>query len=108
MVHQDHLDQYLDENLLDITHIQVERAISFKNQHQYLDQLINMNLYFCNKEVTSVNYPQADSKGLTNCLYHNVSYTSIMMDRVINIFSTNEVRSHFHIYDDSIITFGII
>ena len=40
-------------------------------------------------------------------LSHKVSYDSKIIDPVINWFSPNEVRIHFHIYDQSIVTFGI-
>ena len=43
MVHQDHLDQEVGQHLLDITHKHVEREIYVQNQHQYMEQLINMN-----------------------------------------------------------------
>ena len=36
MVHKDHLDQELGQNLLDITHIQVEGEIYVQNQNQYM------------------------------------------------------------------------
>ena len=42
MVHQDHLDQHLCPNLLEITHIKLEEVITDQKQHQYMDQ--NKNL----------------------------------------------------------------
>ena len=44
MVHQDNLDQELGQNLLGITHIQVEEVISVQNQLKYMYQFINMIL----------------------------------------------------------------
>ena len=35
------------------------------------------------------------------------SYACKIIDSVINGFSPHEVRSHFHIYDTSVVTFGI-
>ena len=43
MVHQDHSDQESDQNLFNMTHIQVEEVIFSQNKHQYMDQLINLN-----------------------------------------------------------------
>ena len=40
-------------------------------------------------------------------MYQKVIYDSKIIDLVINGFSPNQVRSHLHIYDNSIITFGI-
>ena len=40
-------------------------------------------------------------------LSHKVSNASNIIDPVINGFSTNDVSSHFHICDHSIVTFGI-
>ena len=56
MVHQDHLDLELGQNILDITHIQVEEMISVKNQFQYTDQFVNLILIAHTREVTSVGY----------------------------------------------------
>ena len=43
LVHQDHLDEGMGQNVFDITHIQVEGETSVQNQHQYMDQFINQN-----------------------------------------------------------------
>ena len=40
-------------------------------------------------------------------MYQKVSYTYKIVDLVINGFSTNDVSSHSHICDHSIVTFGI-
>ena len=56
LVHQDHLDEELGQNVLVITHLQVEGENTVQNQHQYMDQLINLNWFFCTQEVTSVGY----------------------------------------------------
>ena len=53
MLHQDNLDQELGQNILNITHIQVEEVIFVQNQHQYMDQSINMILSSHTREVTS-------------------------------------------------------
>ena len=42
IVCQDHLDQGLGQNILDITHMHTEELISLKNQHQYMEQFINL------------------------------------------------------------------
>ena len=52
LVNKDHLDQYLVQNILTITCIQVEEATSVKNQHPYMDQFINQNWCFCTLEDT--------------------------------------------------------
>ena len=52
--------------------------------------------------------PQAFSKGIINRLFQKVSYYSMVIDPVINVFSPNEVSSHFQICDHSIINFGKI
>ena len=49
--------------------------------------------------------PKAVSEGPMNCLSKKVSYSSMMIDTFINGFSPNEVRSHFHICDNLILTF---
>ena len=41
------------------------------------------------------------------CLLQKVSYASKIIDRIINVFSTNYASSHLHIYNHSIVTFGI-
>ena len=51
--------------------------------------------------------PQAFSKYLINILSLKVSYAFMIIDPVINGFSTNSVKSDFHIFDHSIVTFGI-
>ena len=56
MVHLDHLDQMVGQNILHITHIQEKEVIFIKNQHQYIDQFINHILIFNTWEVTSVGY----------------------------------------------------
>ena len=43
LVHQDHFDQGLGQNLLSITPMNVEGANSVQNQHQYMDQFIDLN-----------------------------------------------------------------
>ena len=43
MVHHNYLDQEEGPNLLDMTQVQVQEEIYVQNQHQYVDQLINMN-----------------------------------------------------------------
>ena len=49
--------------------------------------------------------PQAVAKNLINILSQKVHYDSMMINQVIKRFSPNEVKSHFHICDHSIITF---
>ena len=44
--HQDQLDQEFVQNILDITHIQVEEVILDKNQHQYMDHSMNIIFIF--------------------------------------------------------------
>ena len=50
--------------------------------------------------------PQAFAKNNV-FLSQKVSYDSKIIDPIINGFSPNEVRNNFHIYDQSIVTFGI-
>ena len=52
--------------------------------------------------------PQAVAEETINFFSQKVSYASIKIDPVINLFSLNEVKTHFHICYHSIITFGII
>ena len=54
MVAQDNSNQELGKYLLNLTHIQVKEAIYVQNQHQYMDQLINLIWSFHTREVTSV------------------------------------------------------
>ena len=42
MGYHNRLNQEFDENLLEITHIQAEEVIYVHNQHQYMEQLINL------------------------------------------------------------------
>ena len=42
MFHQDHLDQELGQNILDTKQIQLEEVITVQNEHQYMDQFINL------------------------------------------------------------------
>ena len=51
--------------------------------------------------------PQAEANKLIYRLYQKVSYASKIVDLVINGFSFHEARSHLHIYDYSIVNFGI-
>ena len=51
--------------------------------------------------------PQAVSKEPINNLSQIVSYVYMVIDPVINGFSPNKVKSHFHICDNSIVPFGI-
>ena len=51
--------------------------------------------------------PHEFSKGLIDFLSQKISYDSMIIDTVINGFSTNEVKIYLHICDHSIITFGI-
>ena len=51
--------------------------------------------------------PQAVSKKPIYRLSQKASYDFKIIDPVINGFSPHEARSHFHIYDNSIITFFI-
>ena len=51
--------------------------------------------------------PQAVAKKRIYCLSQKFSYASKIIDPVINGFSPNEVRSHLHICNYSIVTFGI-
>ena len=51
--------------------------------------------------------PKSVSKKLVNCFCRRVSYASLMIDPFIIGFSCNEVKSHLHICDNSIIPFGI-
>ena len=48
---------------------------------------------------------QTVAKELINFLSQKISYNYIKIDQVINVFSPNEVRSHFHICDHSIVSF---
>ena len=41
-------------------------------------------------------------------MYQKFSYASKRIDLVINVFSPNDISSHLHICEHSIITFGII
>ena len=65
----------------------------------------NLTWIIHTREVTSVGY----HKQFLNLkkLYQKVRYSSKIIDPVINLFIPNEVRSHFHIYDHSIVKFGI-
>ena len=40
--------------------------------------------------------PQEVSKELINHLSHKVSYASMIIDPIIRVFSTNEVKSHLN------------
>ena len=51
--------------------------------------------------------PQLVSKRIINRLSHKVSYTSKIIDLIIDGFSPNGESSHLHIRDTSIVTFGI-
>ena len=51
--------------------------------------------------------PQAVSRKLIYLLSQKVSYDSNIIDLIINGFSPNDISSHFHICDHSIVTFGI-
>ena len=46
LVHQDHSDQDIAQNVFAITFIHVEGATSIQNQHLYMNQLINNNCTF--------------------------------------------------------------
>ena len=50
--------------------------------------------------------PQAVSKGLVNHLSQKVSYDFIIIDLVLNVFSTNKLSSHLIICDQLVISFG--
>ena len=50
---------------------------------------------------------QAYYKGLINSLSQKVSSASMIIGIVINVFSTNEEKSYFQIFDQSIVTFCI-
>ena len=52
--------------------------------------------------------PQAVSKKPIYCLSQKFSHISKIIDPFINVFSPNEVRNHFRVCDQSIVTFGII
>ena len=106
LVCQDHLDIELSLNVFLVMPIKVEGGYSIQNQHQYTDQFINQNWVFLYSRKHFSWLPQAVSKILINRLSHKVSYASITIDPVINGFSPNELRSHFHIFDHPIITFG--
>ena len=56
IVHRGHLDKELGQNILYIIHIHVEEVICILNQHQYMDQIINLILMLHTREVTSVCY----------------------------------------------------
>ena len=49
--------------------------------------------------------PYSVPKVLSNLLHQKFSYAYMMIDPVINRFSPNEVKIHFHICDNLIITF---
>ena len=50
---------------------------------------------------------QAVAKEISSCLSHEVSYSSMKNNAVINGFSPNDVRFHLDICDHSIVDFGI-
>ena len=52
-------------------------------------------------------FPQAVAKNLFYRLSHKFSYASKIIDPVNNGFSPNDLSSHFHICDHSIVTFVI-
>ena len=54
-----------------------------------------------------IRLPQEVAKEIINNFPQKVSYDSMKFDPVINEFNTNEVKSHMHICDNSIFTFGI-
>ena len=51
--------------------------------------------------------PQEVAKVLINRLSPKVSYDSMIIDIVINGFTPNSVKGHFHICYHSIVTFGM-
>ena len=56
LIPQDNLNQGLGQNVLFITPIQVEGETYVQNQHQYMDQFINLNWICHAQEYTSVGY----------------------------------------------------
>ena len=92
MVHQDHLDQEVGQNLLDITHKHVEREIYVQNQHQYMEQLINMNWFFHNQEFTSVGYQTQFLKDLfIFCLRKLFMIIWLLIQLLMDLLSTKEL-----------------
>ena len=72
-----------------------------------MDQFINLNwILYLIRHFSWL--PQTVAKELINSLSQKVSYASMIIYPFINVFSPNEVRSHLHICDHSIITFGKI
>ena len=51
--------------------------------------------------------PQEVAKKIMYCLSHKFSCASKTIDPVLNRFSPNDVTSHLHICNQSIVTFGI-
>ena len=82
MFHWDHLDQELGPNVLDITHIQVEEVISVQNQHQYMDQLINLNWIFHTREVISVVYHRLNTIRIN---WHLVLFRFCIKHKICNM-----------------------
>ena len=84
MVHQDHLDQELGQNLLVITHIQVEEVL-------YIQKQTPVNGPF-HKSVFNYSYSrsyfscflQEFFKQLICCFSQKASYASMMIDPVNN------------------------
>ena len=64
------------------------------------------DLNFSNSKSHFSCLPQLFSKGLVNRLSRKFSNSSMIIYTVVNGYSTNEVKSHLHIFDHSLITFG--
>ena len=92
MVHQNHVYQELGQNILYITPIQLEEAISVQSQYQYMDQFINM-IWIFSYSISHFSWlTQAVSKGIINRSYQKVSYSSIMIYPVIHGFIPNKLN----------------
>ena len=71
---------------------------------------IPVHKYYCNYSYLRSHFsqlPKVVSKEIINRLFHKVSYASMKIDPVINIFSPNEVKLCPCICDHSMVTFGI-
>ena len=101
MAHQDNLDQELGQNILVITHIQVEEVFYVRKQNIHVPvNKYDLNYSYSRSHLSLL--PQAVAKGLINILSQKVSY-----DTVIIWFSTNELNNHLQICYHSIVSFGI-
>ena len=91
---------------MDITHLQVVEKFCSKPTpihgpvHKYGWDFSYLRIHFSR-------LPHTAAKGLIDPFYQEVRYASMVIDTIINIFSRNEVKSHLHICDHSIVTIGI-